>query len=173
MRIVITGPRRLHPDDQRVVYSKVIGAIQDDPHEVIIGGAVGVDTAAFVACAKMKHSDQNHHSFRLTVVVPGCLGQAPQEFRDALKASQMLVNEGDRFRVNLVELGMDVVHPASYHTRNSVMLGRAGWNATCGVVLAFPGIGEAADSTTDMLESARRERVRVIEHPVRVVARPG
>jgi hypothetical protein len=147
----------------------MIEVLRDRPAEVIIGGAKGVDTAAFIACAKVKHSDNDLYGVRLTVVLPGYLPEAPQEFQEALMASRLLVNDGDRFRVTLLELGMDVSHPQSFHTRNSVMLGRAGWSATCAVLLSFTPIGEAHDSTIAMLEMARRERVRVVEQPVRTV----
>src|SRR5258708_17901 len=91
MKVVVTGPRKLHPDDKAVVFSTIVGVLKDRPHKVIIGGAMGVDTAAFIACAKVKLSTQDLASFYLEVVLPGYLGDAPAEFREALQASHLIV----------------------------------------------------------------------------------
>jgi len=173
MRVVINGPRNLHPEDRKIVFSKMVEVLRDRPAEVIIGGARGVDTAAFIACAKMKHADNDFWNFKLTVVLPGHLGEAPPEFCDALRASQLIVNGQGRYAVALVELSQDVSHPASYYARNAVMLGRAGWSATCAVLLSFTPNGETSDATMAMLEMARRERVRVVEEPVRIFPEAG
>jgi hypothetical protein len=134
-----------------------------------------VDTAAFVACAKAKLASQDLASFYLEVVVPGYLGDTPSEFREALVASHLVVARSvsecmDRAapKVLLVELGMDVSHPQSFHVRNSVMLGRAGWSAECAVLQAFPGIKVDGGGTRHAINEARRQGMRIVETPVRV-----
>jgi hypothetical protein len=121
-KVVVTGPRRVHPEDRAVVYATMLDILKDRPHKVVIGGAMGVDTAAFVACAKAKLASQDLAGFYLEVVVPGYLGDTPSEFREALAASHLVVARSvsecmDRAapKVLLVELGMDVSHPQSFH----------------------------------------------------------
>jgi hypothetical protein len=151
-----------------VVFAKMVEVLKDRPAEVIIGGARGVDTAAFIACAKVKHADNDLHGFRLTVILPGSLGEAPKEFQEALRSSQLIVNGEGRYAVGLVELGMDVSHPQSFHVRNSVMLGRAGWSATCAVLLAFPGIKVSGGGTDNAIDTAMRQGMAIVKQPVRV-----
>lgn len=175
-KVVITGPRKLHPEDKSIVFATILDIAKDRPHSIIIGGAMGVDTAAFVAAAMAKRTTQDRNDFYLEVILPAHLGNAPMEFREALKKSNLLVDfsvhpaqESNAPRVLVLELGMDPSHPASYHTRNSVMLGRAGWSAADAVLVAFAGKGKARGGTFETIGTARDTGMRVIEHPVRVV----
>ncbi len=168
-KVVVTGVRDIHPDDPSIVYRKLLAIVQDGAGSVIIGGARGVDTAAFIACAKPMKIHKVADYFELVVVVPGYLHQAPAEFRDAVEASGLPINtpEPSSRRITLVELGLDVSEARSYHMRNDVMLARAGWEK--GRLVAFPGIGrEHLGGTGSTIRQARRYSMDIDQCPVRV-----
>ncbi|MEV6806582.1 hypothetical protein [Streptomyces sp. NPDC051132] len=99
----------------------------DDAH-FYIGGAKGIDSLTLLWLA-------GHSTSRITVVVPGTVGQQPAEARQAIERCR------DRV-ADVVELGAAELRTPAYHARNRYMVDRAQ------MVLGFPREGPAGASGT-------------------------
>jgi len=171
MKVVITGPRALTEAQAKFVFSTVIGVLKDQPHSVLVGGRKGAETVAYTACAKAKRSDVALRAFHLVAVVAGWLGDASYEFQEAVRASHLVVAhavsevmDAAALKVLAVELGMDIGHPSSTRARDAVLMGRVGFSAVEGCLLAFTdGKGR---STEQFIKHARDEGVQIVEVPL-------
>lgn len=171
MKVVITGPSELTRPQFQVVVANVIGVLKDRPHTILLGGRRGAETAAYRICAQAKRCDMDLRAFHLVAVVAGWLGDAPYEFQATVRASHLVVAhavsevmDAAALKVLAVELGMDIGHPSSTRARDAVLLGRAGFSAVEGCVLAF--MDGKCRATEEFVQQARDERMQIVEIPL-------
>jgi hypothetical protein len=122
MIVAITGSRSVTAADAAHV-ERIVEALVYDvrPHEIIFGGAVGVDTIALRAAQHHRShrggTVRAHHS-RLVVIVPYVVAAQPHEARDAIR---LYANEVVEMRNPIT--GYDNFY--AYHARNREMVNRA------------------------------------------------
>lgn len=168
-RVLLVGPGRTGPVATRFIYALTMNLLKGRPAQLLLLARGGANTAALLAASKLKQVDDALSDFELIVIAPGHLADASDEFQRALRASHLKVNQADaddpsrlfRYRVRVQELRMDAGHPSSLATAIDLALGRAGWSATCALLVA---LADGVDSVViRAVQRARAERMSVIE----------
>jgi hypothetical protein len=112
LRIAVSGTRTPNSEDEREIVREVRRIMScDHPVEMILGGALGVDTIAIRAARAARGKNKVP---RLIVIVPWTVAKQPTSARE------WIVQCADK----VVELDLPL-KKRSYHMRNAAMLARA------------------------------------------------
>jgi hypothetical protein len=170
--VVVVGRFKVSREARMIVNRTMVEVFADRPHAILLAANPGVSTAAFIMAAKQKRGGSaGLRDFYLTVVLPSGLGQAPDEFREALKSSNLTVHYSLREPgaidprlpcACLLELNM-VPSGLSFVAADEVLLGKAGWGDASSVMLAFTDRTNPSSGNPQTIAKARDLGMYVIE----------
>lgn len=142
MKVAFTGPRRLTAPAEAIIRDTARRVARQFPEAMIFGGALGADTVALEAADAWCDRSRT----RLVVIVPGTVDQQPRVARLAIRA--VAPDE-------VIELGLPIRLPSSYHTRNRELVARADR------LVAF--VGGSDSGTRSTIRAARQRGIPVEE----------